>query len=170
LSPPARESPYTLATQAVLAWVLKDLGRLDEAERLLREVLAARRKLPGRDDLDLAGTLAELGSLLTKGGRAKEAEPLLRECLAIREKKLPSGHWRIAAARSLLGGSLAGQEKFGEAEPLLLAGYEAFTKTTGAPAQRVAEALDRVIELYEKWGKPEQAEAWRKKRPAPGKP
>jgi len=35
--------------------------------------------------------------------------------------------------------------------------------------QALAEAVDRLIALYEKWGKPEQAEVWRKKRAAPGK-
>ena len=56
---------------------------------------------------------------------------------------------------------------FGEAEPLLLAAYDRLAK--GAPRYRVAETIDWLSELYSKWGKPEQAEAWRKKRPDSGK-
>jgi hypothetical protein len=89
--------------------------------------------------------------------------------LAIREKRLPPGHWRIANARSLLGGSLARQGKFADAEPFLVAACEALAKPTGAPVKQVSRAFDRISELYEKWGKPEQAEAWRKKRPSSGK-
>src|SRR5262249_52899030 len=121
------------------------------------------------DHLDLARTLGDLGYWLTIDSRAEEAEPLLRECVAIREKVLPTDHWQVLSARSLLGGCLAAQGKFAEAEPLLLAGCQGLTQLQGAPVKPVAKAFDRVIELYEKWGKPEQAEAWRKKRPVPGK-
>jgi hypothetical protein len=101
---------------------------------------------------------------LTRSDRAAEAQPLLRECLTIREKKLPPDHWRTAAARSLLGGCLAQQKNFAAAEPLLLTGYEGLTRGKFAPARRTAEALDRLVDLYEKWDKPEQVEVWRKKR------
>jgi hypothetical protein len=66
----------------------------------------------------------------------------------------------------VLGGCLARQKKCAEAEPLLLSGYEGLTKAKGTPAQRVDEALVRVIDLYETWAKPEQAEEWRKKQTA----
>jgi tetratricopeptide (TPR) repeat protein len=162
-------NPDTLGSQGDLARVLGHQSKRDEAERLFREALAGYRKTVAPDNLSLASTLADFGLHLTENGRLTEAEPLLRECLAIREKKLPPGHWQIANARSLLGGCLSGQKNFAEAEPLLLSGCEGLTKGKGAPAKQVAKAFDRVIELYEKWGKPEQAEAWRKKRPAPGK-
>ena len=95
---------------------------------------------------------------------AAEAEGLLRECLAIREKVLPEGHWQRANAKSILGGSLLVQKKFDEAEPLLLSGYDGLAQAKDTPAERLTEAQQRVVELYEKWGKPEQAEAWRKKQ------
>jgi hypothetical protein len=43
---------------------------------------------------------------------------------------------------------------------------------TGRPQvpTRVRKALDRVITLYEAWGKPERAAAWRLRRPDPGFP
>jgi eukaryotic-like serine/threonine-protein kinase len=164
-----REHNWTLTTQNNLAALLGDQGKLREAEKLFQQVLTARRKTLRPDHLDLATTLAELGDLLAKNGKPAEAEVLVRECLTIREKKLPSGHWLIASARSVLGTCLARQKKFNEAEPLLLAGYDGLTRAKGTPARRITRALDQVIELYEKWSKPEQAEAWRKKRPLPKK-
>jgi serine/threonine protein kinase/Flp pilus assembly protein TadD len=159
------ENPYTLRTMKILADALRDRGQSAEAERLFREVLTAERKRLDPDHLDLAETLAGLGSVLTKHDHPAEADALLRECLAIREKKLPAGHWQVYSARSLLGGSLARQGKFVEAEKLLLASFEGLSKSEGSPPRRIREALDRLIELYEKSGKPERAQVWRNKRP-----
>src|SRR5262249_46299945 len=147
-----------------LANFLEQHGQREEAEKLNRQLLEAQRKLSPPDHLNIASRLVVLGSLVSDAGRPAEGEPLLREGLTIRDKNLAPGHWQTAFAGSLRGGCLIRQKKFAEAEPLLLAGYESLAKGTGAPARRVAEALDRVIELYEKWGKPEQAKAWRKKR------
>jgi serine/threonine protein kinase/Tfp pilus assembly protein PilF len=159
------ENAYTTSIMETLADVLADKGRFAEAEKLYRESLAAGRKRLQPDSLDLAATLAGLGAILTKHGPATEAAATLRECLTIREKVLPPGHWQSVVARSLLGGALAKQGKFAEAELLLVPSYEGLTKSEGAPPRRVSEALDRLIELYDKWGKREQADSWRKNRP-----
>jgi tetratricopeptide (TPR) repeat protein/tRNA A-37 threonylcarbamoyl transferase component Bud32 len=156
--------PDILATQNLRAILLGKQEKPDRAEQLFREVLGLRRKSLGPDHLDLASTLADLGSLLLDQGRLAEAEPLLRESLAIREKKLVPDCWWLAHTRSLFGGSLALQGKFAAAEPPLLAGYEGLVRAKGPPPKQVAWTRDRIIELYEKWGKREQAEAWRKKR------
>jgi hypothetical protein len=88
---------------------------------------------------------------------------------AIRENKLPHDDWRIASAQSLLGCSLANQKKFDEAEPLLIHGYEGIVESKKAPPERLAEANDRLIKLYEAWDKPEQAAQWRAKKSSPAK-
>jgi hypothetical protein len=131
---------------------------------LFREVLAAYRKTLPADHLDIADTLADFGLELTDNGRSAEAEPLLRECLAIRKNKLPPGHWKIAAAQGLLGGCLVRQDKLAEAELPLLAACEGLIAGKGPSARQVAWIHDRIIELYEKRGNPEQVEAWKKKR------
>ena len=72
---------------------------------------------------------------------------------------------QIAEARCLLGIALARQGQFKKAEPLLRRGYQGLLHAEGAHGQRVAAARAGLIELYEKWGKPEQAASWRKKSP-----
>ncbi len=155
----------TLWSEWYLGNLLGQEGKYAEAENILRHSLEVCRRSLGLSHPDTLDNLATLGEVLSNAGRPDAAEPLLRECLTGREKKLSRHHWRIGHARSLLGGSLSRQTKFTEAEPLVLAGYEGLAK--GAPVKQIANALDRVVELYEKWGKPDQAEAWRKKRPAP---
>jgi eukaryotic-like serine/threonine-protein kinase len=62
-----------------------------------------------------------------------------------------------------LGGSLLGQGKCAEAEPLVVQGYEmmkARESRISVPARFcLREAAERVVRLYENWGKPEQARA-----------
>ena len=67
-----------------------------------------------------------------------------------------------------------GQKKFAEAEPLILSGYEGMKAREGKiPAQAKAwltEAADRIVQLYEAWGKTEKAAEWRGKLGRPAKP
>ena len=81
-------------------------------------------------------------------------------------RAVPKGHWLIANTESLLGACLAAQGRHADAEPLLLGSYATLATTPGAPPQRVSEALDRIVSLYQVWGKPEKAAEWRAKRPA----
>jgi hypothetical protein len=102
-----------------------------------------------------------------------EAETILRECLAIRAKTQPDD-WSTFSTRSVLGGCLLGQKKYAEAEPLILAGYEGLKAREAqipAPSKpRLAEAAERVVRLYEAWGKPEQAAAWKARLGIPDLP
>ena len=110
--------------------------------------------------------LAQRISALLADGKFAEAEPLARECLAIREKQIPDD-WLTFNARSLLGGSLLGQKKYAEAEPLLLAGYEGMKQredripAVGKP--RLKETLQRLVQLYDATGRPDQAAEWKQK-------
>ena len=98
-------------------------------------------------------------------GRAHPAE-----CLAIREKVQPDD-WTTFNTRSLLGGSLLGQKKYAEAEPLIVSGYEGLkareAKIPPPGRPRLAEAGERVVRLYEDWGKKDKAAEWRAKLAKP---
>jgi tetratricopeptide (TPR) repeat protein len=128
------------------------------AERTAREILAQRRHHVW---------LAMLGVSLLKQGRPAEAEPVLRETLDLRVKELPD-HWWRRSAESLLGEALSAQGKYAEAEPLLLSGYERMEPLPENLARK-REALERVVRLYEAWGKPDKAAEWKAKLEA-GKP
>jgi serine/threonine-protein kinase len=162
----APEHIETLWSEYFMGELLTEQGKYSEAEKLLRHCMDVQCKMFGPDHLDLADTLALLGDVLTYNGQSVEGERLLRQSLSIREQKLAPGDRWIAFARTQLGSSLARQGKFTEAERIILAGYEDLSRSKGTPTRQVAKALDRIIDLYEKWGKSEQAEAWRKKRPA----
>ena len=114
--------------------------------------------------------MAPFGLSLIQQGKWTEAEPVLRECLAIREKSQPD-EWTTFNTRSLLGGSLLGQKKYAEAEPLIVSGYEGMKAREAripAPGKpRLTEAAERVVQLYEAWGKKDKAAEWRAKLARP---
>jgi serine/threonine protein kinase len=130
---------------------------------------AARLKLyaaatPYRDD----GVLATRTMALLAAGKFVEAEPLGRDCLALREKQIPND-WRAFNARSMLGGALLGQKKYGkETEALLLAGYQGMkqreAKIPPAGKPRLEETRQRLVQLYEAAGHPDQAAEWKQKQ------
>jgi hypothetical protein len=158
------DGALTLDLTLDLANLLEQTGRDPEAEPLFRAGLEGVRKRFGAADPRTAGVLAVRGLSLIHRGKWAEAEPILRECLAIREK-VQSDEWSTFNARSLLGGSLVGQKKYAEAEPLILSGYEGMKAREAKiplPAKpRFTEAAERVVKLYEAWGKPEKAAEWR---------
>jgi hypothetical protein len=163
------DHPYTLISMNRLASALQEAKQHDHALLLWRDLLALQaRKLPA-DHADRAGTLAGLGRCLLQVSKPAEAEPLLREALTIRQKKQPDA-WTTFHTQSLLGGSLLAQKKYADAEPLLLAGYEGMDKRQAKiyfpDKPLLAEALERVIQLYDATGKEDQAEQWRQKRAA----
>jgi hypothetical protein len=158
------DHPNTLATTNSLAAAHESLGRWVDAEPLRRDVLARRRRTTKPDSPFLASDLNGLGGNLLKQSKWSEAEALLRECLAIRETKFPDD-WSRFNAMSLLGGALLGQGKYAEAEPLVVPGYEGMkARAAKIPAQNrplLSEAAERVVRLYEGWGKADRATAWK---------
>jgi serine/threonine protein kinase/tetratricopeptide (TPR) repeat protein len=161
-----RDHPDTLWCRGNLASAYESLGRRAEAESLYRDIVARRRRTNKPDSPLLAGDLAGLGRLLLEQSRWSEAEPLLRECLAIRAKATPD-EWVRYDAMSLLGGSLLGQGRYAEAEPWIVQGYEGIksreTKVAFSKRLCLREAAERVVRLYEAWGRPDRARAWAEK-------
>jgi eukaryotic-like serine/threonine-protein kinase len=167
------DHPYTLGSRQGLASAYDSLGRRAEAEGLYRDVLVRRRKAAPPDSPLLADDLAALAGNLLEQARWSEAEPLLREALAIREKSTPDD-WRRYDAMSLLGGALLGQGRHTDAEPLVMQGYEGMKarepRITVSERASLREAAERVVHLYESWGRPEEAAAWKTKVGMPDLP
>jgi serine/threonine-protein kinase len=159
--------PNTFITQRGLARAYETARRYRDAEPLYRKAVEAAGRQEPRDDRFRSDSLATLGRCLIRQGKHTEAVLILREGLEIKEKTQP-GHWTTAYARCLLGEALAGQREFPAAEPLLLDAHKALTERRGKipPLERDATlrgAAERLVRLYEAWGKPDQAEEWRKK-------
>jgi tetratricopeptide (TPR) repeat protein len=160
------DHPDTLNSRNNLAAAYQAAGQYARAETLMSTSLELTRKRFGPSDRRAVGAMAQLGLNLIQQEKWSEAESVLRECLAIRETAQPDD-WSTFNTRSQLGSSLMGQQKYAEAEPLIVQGYEGMkARAAKIPARgkpRLAEAAVWVARLYEGWGKPEQAAAWKEK-------
>ncbi len=94
-------------------------------------------------------------------GQSREGEKILREAVRIRTESLPKGHYWVALTNSALGECLTAQRRHAEAEILLLESHNALRSGQGEQHPRTLEARQRLVKLYEAWGKPYKAAHYR---------
>ncbi len=141
-------SSVAASANAGLGRTLALQGADAQAEERLRE---ATRLAP-----DDPSVLTDLGRFLLERQRATEAEAALRNALDIVMED--DTEWRVAQARRRVGACLIPQGRFDEAEQLL---NEAYDGLAGDGALRLRErrkVVERQVELYNAWGRPQQAE------------
>jgi tetratricopeptide (TPR) repeat protein len=160
------DHPRTLQSMNNLAMAYRDIGQFAKAVPLLEQALAKRKEKLGPDHADTLRCMNNLASAYHKNGDFTRAEPILRECLTIRQEKQPDA-WTTFHTQSQLGGSLLGRKNYAEAEPPLLAGYEGMkereAKIPPNANSSLTEAVERLVQLYDAWGKKDQADAWRQR-------
>jgi tetratricopeptide (TPR) repeat protein len=163
------DHPSVLVTLRNLARGYEKIRRPQDAERLFRRAIASSGRQKPRDDGFYSDMLAMLGRCLIHQQEIKEAVAILRECLEIKAKNQPDD-WTTANVRSLLGEALAAQRSYQEAEPLLLAAQKALVERRDKirPLDRDAtlrDAVDRLVRLYQAWGKRAESETWKNRLP-----
>ena len=129
---------------------------------MLRESLASTRQAREPGDASLAYVLDSLGELLVRNGEPEEAEPIIAEALDIRKATSPAGSFWVAYEQSLLARCLTDLDRYPEAEALLLEALPIMKNSRGIEDKDVRTAVERMVSLYEAWGKTDQAEKYRK--------
>jgi len=163
------EHPHTLFTLSDMAFMYWREGKYARAATYAEQAVAGRRRIGGTEDQDTLD--AELALALSYLGLGKfaECERLAREIMTITKKKLPDEYMPYHA-EMLVGASLSGQKEYADAEPLLLEGYRgmlARKEQIGVPHLFYLDrSRDWILNLYQAWGKPEQATEWREKMQA----
>ena len=142
------------------------LGKVAEASGDL-ETAAARyeeaRKLVmlhTPDSPNLAFATANVAKVHTLNGRYDLALPHYRAAEKIIREKLAS-HWILGDVRWRLGRCLVEAGEFAEAERLILNGLEIVTRQWGDDHETTTNARAAAATLYERWGRPERALAFR---------
>jgi len=146
-----------------LAPALMANGDEDEAIATATEALEMIEAIVPEDHADVATGLAVLGTTLVQAGRFEEAESRLRRCLNIRRAVLEEGHWLRPNTESLLGEALMHLKRYDDAEKLLIPACAALRVHPDAPNDRRRQARQRIVSLYEAWGRPEAADPFRQK-------
>jgi len=158
LAPSNLWSGDNLRNQAISYY---DQGRYAESLAKVTEALQIYRETFGTHYDTYPTALITQGLILTKIGQTAAGEKILREAVQLRVASLPKGHYWIALADNALGECLTIEKRYGEAEPLLLESYQSLKSSQGATNPRTRLAGQRLVTLYEAWGRPDVASRYR---------
>lgn len=137
------------------------LGEPREALKFYERALDIRVRAFGRVHPEVARALESVGAANLLLGNVRTAEPVLREALDVARKTLPAGHMTIGDASVGLAWCLVEADRFDEAEPLLVEGYRILLDKRGESHAYTRTTRERLLTMYERWGKPEQAAQYR---------
>lgn len=93
-------------------------------------------------------------------GRAEEAEAEYGRLVAIAKLVLPRRNWYAAKLQSEHGECLIRLGRYAQAELPLLSSYEGLRSSYGPEHPQTLEAMRRLVQLYDAWGRPAQSAEW----------
>jgi len=144
-------------TKAFLA--ARDARRWDEAERVVRGMLAIDEATYGPRDPRTAVALGALADMLEETDRYPQAEPLLRRALDIRRATLGERDPDTAMAYNNLAYGLDAQGRYAEAEPLFAKALEIARAALGERNPVTAGNYNNLAANLSAQGKYAEAEA-----------
>lgn len=150
-----------------LAKALRLDSRYSDAEAHYVELLATADEQQRTDNDAYATNLYWLGLCRLQQNNYADATSAFNKCWELRRRLSPDD-WRTPLTQNILGHSLAGQKQYADAERHLVAGYDgvhsAVDKIPAADRDAIVQRIvERIVLLYEAWGKPVQANDWRSK-------
>ena len=159
--------PIVAPTLNNLARVLAAQGQYEDAAVALDDAMAVVRASLGQEHQLLAIYTIHRGAMELARRQPAAAEALLREGLRLRarapllvpsrRRMLPEDDWTLGAAKSLLGESLTTQHRHPEAERMLLEARRDLEALTPSRPHDLKLTLNRLVNLYVAWGRPERA-------------
>jgi tetratricopeptide (TPR) repeat protein len=140
-----------------LALVYQNQSRYDDAEALFLQVLDTQERDLGPQHPDVIMVMANLADMYHHIGRYDDAAGLFEKTVAGAQQAFGPSHWLTCTIRAGYGRTLMVLERYEEADAHLLQAYEGMVKRPGPDPTQPAKLLQMLVELYEGWGKPEQA-------------
>jgi tetratricopeptide (TPR) repeat protein len=139
---------------------LTEVGNYTAAGRDLQEALAMRRRLFGAENPEIASSLMHVGILQVATGKYSEALASGESASGIFTTALSASNWKTGVADAVHGAALAGMGEYPEAESHLVRGYTILSNDSGAPATYRRLARGYLQDLYQRWGRPREAQRY----------
>lgn len=139
------------------AFGLQHAGRLDEAEQVLRESIAMKRRTAAEPQSVAIG-LNNLGTLLFDRGDIVGAEPLFREALEIWRAELGNDHRYVTRALNNIAAVLKNRGNLDAAEPLYQEALAIRRRTLSENHPDIATSLANLANLMDRRGAHHEAE------------
>jgi tetratricopeptide (TPR) repeat protein len=156
-------------TQAVitslthLALVEIDLDELETAEAHAREARESCLRELGPNHPKTLEVTHNWATTLVAAGRLEKAAPLLRDNLDTMRVVFPPDHPFVAASLQKLAELYLLQGELASAEEHLLEAYKILEPRGGTSQRRKNAVIEMLVELYEAWERPADADEWRRR-------
>ncbi len=160
----------TLSSLSNLAWVRNAMGKRAEALASYRTLVESSNRALGPNDPKSLAIANNYAFCLMRAGRPEEAEPIFRALGKSAETAYPAKHINRALFAGNLGECLVKLKRCDEAEQLLLTAYRAVSQKLTTDQKPVQKALRRLVEFYEKCGRPDEAAVYRAQLTSEGPP
>ena len=151
--------PEVSTTTYNYAELLRDQGKLSEAEKMFKSALAMDIQLHGAEHPDVAYSLQGLASIYRIKGNFKEADKLFKKVLQMRIKLLGPEHPDVAYATYNVGLMYFTEEKFDSAKTYFERALLLHKKLNGPNHPSVAKSLNKLAIINYKEAKYKEAEA-----------
>jgi serine/threonine protein kinase/Flp pilus assembly protein TadD len=159
------DDPETMLAKAEYAACLRDLERFDEAAPLFLDVLDRQRESLDEDPGGVLITSYQYAGLLIKAERWDEALSESQWLVERIDTLLPGGHPIRLLGHYRLGAALTGLKRFDAAQDGLFESMRRLDAVTDISPAWKGYVTQAIVDLYEQWGKPDEAEAWRSQLP-----
>ncbi len=146
------------------------LVRAREAEKHMREVADTNKKLTAElvgDDIsstvyrrNLLDILRAAAQQMIRDGRLEDAEAEYVRLVRTAKLLLPRPNWYLANLYGEHGECLMKLGRYAQSELPLLTSYEDLQSLYGDEQSVTLDAIRRLVQLYQAWGKPGQAAEW----------
>ena len=160
------QHPETLSSMTNLAVVWMALNELKDAELLVREALEIRQRVLGQDHPRTLQSMYVLATVVRRQAKWADAEALYRQTLQSARRAFTSDHPYTLLSLSGLALTLFHQEKLSKAEPLAIECYERNMGLYGPVHSETVKAINILIDIYNAWCKPHEADKWRAQLPS----
>lgn len=151
-----REDPLGVEIRLDLARALLTAKRVQEGLAVLQEAYDVGVRRLGRNDWLVANIIRAQAEGLMMNHDLSGSEAKFREAIPLFRAKQGEHGYTVIDAEAELGTVLGREGRFAEAEPLILAQFRQATE------REKPDAADRLILLYEAWGRLDKANEYRK--------
>jgi len=152
------EQPETRAElMDTMGDVYRKLGLYPQAELLLEQALAERKRVLGDDHPDTLNSMNNLALLYQYQGRYAEAEPLYLETLETRQRVFGDDHPDTLASMNNLALLYWKQGRYEEAEPLYLEALKTQKRVLGDDHPLTLGSTNNLANLYSDQGRYDEA-------------
>lgn len=153
-----------------LAWTMHNFAdflmtvkRYAESVEWSRRVLAMHGKSLKDEHPLVAASMSVMGRSLDALDSLDAGEYWLNRSLAVRKAVYPAGHFLIASSEGQIGAHLTLRGQYPRAEAMLRESERKLVAARGDAAPIVKDARTRLVNLYERWGKPDSVRVWQER-------